>query len=66
MHFSIKHIPAIIRALTRFVQVLEQCPRGGRMLIAVLITVGALILAPQLPTALQQAGPTLGDAEAHR
>jgi len=64
MHFGI--IPATIKALTKFVQVLDQCPRGGRMLIAVMITAGMLILVPQLPAALQQAGPAPSSADAHR
>jgi hypothetical protein len=66
MQFNLNIIPATIKALTKFVEVLDQCPRGGRMLIAVMATAGVLILVPYLPAALQQAWPAPSTVDAHR
>lgn len=57
MPFNFHTIPATIKALTKFVQVLEQYPRGTRRLIVLMVTTGALVMLPQLPAALHQAGP---------
>lgn len=53
------NIPAIIKALTRFVQVLDQHRFGAVMLVVVMIIAGVLIVAACMPTALQQLGPPM-------
>lgn len=44
--------PATIKALTKFVQVLEQSPRGGRMLILFILAEGFAAALTQLPSLL--------------
>lgn len=52
MPLNFNLIPATIKALTKFVQVLDQHPRGAIMLILVMVTAGALIAVLHLPAIL--------------
>ena len=48
----LKIILAIIKALTKFVQVLDKCRFGAVMLIVVMAAAGALMTIPHLQPAL--------------
>jgi len=52
MPFNFNIIPATIKALTRFVQVLDQHPRGAVLLILVMVTAGGLMAIPYLQPAV--------------
>lgn len=52
MHFSFKHIAAIIDALSKFVEVLDQHRFGAGMLILIIIATGILMTVPHLPATL--------------
>jgi len=47
--FNFNIIPATIKALTKFVEVLDKHRFGAMMLIVVMVAGGALMLAAQLP-----------------
>lgn len=52
MLFNLNFIPATIKALTRFVQVLDQHPRGAVLLILVITVAGAFMGIPHLQPVL--------------
>ena len=49
MTFNFNIIPATIRALTKFVEVLDKHPRGAAMLILIMVLTGGLMAIPYLP-----------------
>lgn len=53
LHVNI--IPATIKALTTFVQVLDKHPRGSFMLVLIIVAFGGLIAISNLPVLLSSA-----------